>query len=394
MRLLFFLLLIINTQAQMPSGRWHASLVINDTITLPFNFTAGDSGIVITNGDERIHIRELTMVGDSVFIQMPIFDSELRCKLSEKKLTGNFYNHARKTNNIIPFHAEFGITYRFTKSPTKPIQNITGQYHVFFPNEDDESKDAIGIFHQTGNKLIGTFLTTTGDYRYLEGEVNGNRIWLSAFDGSHLFMFTAIISHDSLINGEFFSGKHWHDTWSGVKDEKFKMRSEDSLTTMLSAQPFNFSFPDENGKTISLSDDRYKDKPVIVQIMGSWCPNCMDETKFLSKWYNEERPGEIEIIALDYEKIVDHQTASNNIIRLKKQFNINYAILFAGSADKNEAAKTLPMLNRVFAFPTTIFLDKNKKIVKIQTGFNGPATGVHYQEFINWFTEITLWMIN
>jgi hypothetical protein len=46
------------------------------------------------------------------------------------------------------------------------------------------------------------------------------------------------------------------------------------------------------------------------------------------------------------------------------------------------------MLSRVFAFPTTIFLNKDKKVIKIHTGFNGPATGVEYQKFVSWFDEM------
>jgi thiol-disulfide isomerase/thioredoxin len=152
---------------------------------------------------------------------------------------------------------------------------------------------------------------------------------------------------------------------------------------------FEFTFPDENGKKVSLSDAKYKDKPLIIQIMGTWCPNCMDETKFLSDWYNSSKRKDIEVIALTYERFSDTAIVNNNIRRLKKNFDIKYPILFAGPSDKKEAAKTLPMLNRVFAFPTTIFLNKDKRVVKIHTGFNGPATGVEYHLFIDWFNSVT-----
>ena len=119
--------------------------------------------------------------------------------------------------------------------------------------------------------------------------------------------------------------------------------------------------------------------------MGSWCPNCMDETKFLSNWYNKNRNKNIEVVALAYERFLDTTIVNTNIRRLKNRFDINYPVLFAGSSDKKEAALTLPMLNRVFAFPTTIFLNSEKKVVKIHTGFSGPATGEEYLKFIDWF---------
>ncbi|MEO8210118.1 MAG: TlpA disulfide reductase family protein, partial [bacterium] len=324
-----------------------------------------------------------------VFFKMPVFDSEFRCKILDKKLVGNFYNHARIKNNILPFHAEMGLSYRFTDKPDKALSNITGRYHVIFDGEEEESKDVVGDFIQKGNHLTGTFLTTMGDYRYLEGEINGNRLWLSAFDGSHLFLFTAIIKNDSLVKGEFFSGTHWHDTWRGVKDENASLISPDSLAFLKPGyDKLEFTFPDENGKMVSLSDPQYKDKAMIIQLMGSWCPNCMDETKFLSGWYNSRMNKSIEIIALDFEKIVNPETASNNIKRLKNRFNIQYPVLFAGSSDKKIAVESLPMLNRIFAWPTTIFLDKNKKVIKIHSGFSGPATGKEYDKFIIWFERI------
>jgi thiol-disulfide isomerase/thioredoxin len=376
------LFLYLNVAAQLPDGSWHASLKLNDTLELPFSFVTSNNTLTIQNGEEDIIVYEISFEQDSVFIQMPVFDSEFRCLFNGRSMTGNFINHARKTKNVIPFQAQRGLSFRFSDKPEKTSFDISGKYHVIFNGEDDESKDAVGVFKQDGNRLTGTFLTSTGDYRYLEGEVSGNRMWLSAFDGSHLFLFTSLIKNDSLYNGEYFSGQHWHDTWRAIKDNDAKLIADDSLTLMKPGyDKFAFTFPDEDKKLISLTDPKFLNKAVIIQIMGTWCPNCMDETKFLSSWYNNERREGIEIIALDYEKNNDFLSASNNIRRLKKQYNIKYTILFAGSADKKEAALTLPMLNRVFAFPTTIFLNREKKVVKIHTGFTGPATGEEYEKF-------------
>ncbi len=395
--LLLFLSLSFQAIAQLPTGNWHASIALNDTLDLPFTFSSDSISLTIHNGDENIIVNEIKLKGDSVFIQMPVFDSEFLCVLKENSITGIFFNHARKADNVFPFHAQLGLSYRFSDRPERTSLNITGKYHVVFNGEDKESKDAVGVFKQEGNRLTGTFLTTTGDYRFLEGEIGGNRIWLSAFDGSHLFLFTALVRGDSLCEGQFFSGKHWHDTWTGMKDENANLLSPDSLITLRTADSkINFKFPDENGKMISLSDKKYKNKAVIIQIMGSWCPNCMDETKFLADWNrkNKNKKNRIEIIALDFEKIADTTHAYRNIRRLKKQFGVTYPILFAGPSDKKEAVKSLPMLDRIFAYPTLLFLNKEKKVIKTHTGFNGPATGEDYTKFKTWFEQTTNKMKN
>ena len=57
-------------------------------------------------------------------------------------------------------------------------------------------------------RVTGTFLTETGDYRYLEGVVDGDSLKLSCFDGSHAFLFHAALDQDS-FRGRFWSGTHW-----------------------------------------------------------------------------------------------------------------------------------------------------------------------------------------
>jgi hypothetical protein len=61
--------------------------------------------------------------------------------------------------------------------------------------------------------------------------------------------------------------------------------------------------------------------------------------------------------------------------------------LFAGIADKKIVAEKLPQLNTFLSFPTTIFIDKNGKVRKVHTGYNGPATGKYYQEFLKEFND-------
>ncbi|PKP41219.1 MAG: TlpA family protein disulfide reductase, partial [Bacteroidetes bacterium HGW-Bacteroidetes-10] len=37
-------------------------------------------------------------------------------------------------------------------------------------------------------------------------------------------------------------------------------------------------------------------------------------------------------------------------------------------------------------FPTTIFIDKKGVVRRIHSGFSGPGTGIHYQNFVKEFT--------
>jgi peroxiredoxin len=73
---------------------------------------------------------------------------------------------------------------------------------------------------------------------------------------------------------------------------------------------FAFTFPDVDGKPVSLSDERFRGKVVLVTLGGTWCPNCHDEAQFLLPFYREHRDQGFEIIALMFERHGDFATAA------------------------------------------------------------------------------------
>lgn len=387
---LLFLFLFFSqwTNGQILPGIWRGELELNDSTVLPFNFQAYSQNLDLINGEERIHVNDISLKNDSVSIQLPVFNSEFRCKMTDKTLRGYFYNYTRKNNNILSFNATQNSSYRFTEHPLSPRSNLSGRWEVIFDDEDPGSKMAVGIFQQNENHLTGTFLTTTGDYRYLEGEVSGNKLSLSAFDGSHAFLFHATILENGTLRGDFYSGSHFHETWSAFRNDSAELPDAESLTFLKPGyDKLNFKFPDETGDSISISDLKFQNKVVIVTLTGTWCPNCMDETKFLVDFYSQFQSTGVEIIALDFERVLDSASVKHSIDKLKKQLGVEYPILFAGTNDKIAVAKSLPMLNRILGYPTTIFIDKKGNVRKIHTGFSGPATGNDYIRFKESFTR-------
>jgi thiol-disulfide isomerase/thioredoxin len=121
--------------------------------------------------------------------------------------------------------------------------------------------------------------------------------------------------------------------------------------------------------------------------MGSWCPNCMDETAFLSEFYNKHKHRGVEIIALAYEYSTDWQRSVSSLTKVRNRFNVQYPILITGVAvtDSLRTEKTLPELTPIKFFPSSVIIDKKGKIRKLDTGFNGPATGKHYIAYKNEF---------
>ena len=94
-----------------------------------------------------------------------------------------------------------------------------------------------------------------------------------------------------------------------------------------------------------------------------------------------------------FEHFGDFAQAADATRRFRKSTGIDYVTLIAGTSDKDEAAKALPQLTGVFAFPTTIWVDRAGVVRRIHAGFSGPATGAHYTELTREFTEFTLGLL-
>lgn len=365
-------------------GTWHFALNIGKQ-NIPFEAELinenGKLQFYAVNGEERIRADEFELEQDSIFIRLPIFNTSLIGKIENDRIVGQFQDHSRKGDYLIPFVATQGLRTRFP-AVSEPNMDVSGRWKVEFSPGSDNQYMALGEFTQKGDTAFGTFLTTTGDYRYLEGNVSGDSLLLSCFDGSHVFLFKAKVSGNN-IEGMFWSGSHWNENWSGTRDENFELPDPTTLTFLKPGySEVDFSFQNLKGETVSLKDAKYADKVVIVQIMGSWCPNCMDETAYLVSLYNKFNAQGLEVISLAFERGDSPETKLRSLNRLKDHFSIPYEILLAGSASKTEAAAKLPMLNHVLSFPTAIYIDRKGKVRRIHTGFSGPGTGEYYKEFV------------
>ncbi|AZQ61471.1 TlpA family protein disulfide reductase [Flammeovirga pectinis] len=362
--------------------KWRGVIKNDHQKEVPFYFTIQGEGKeqiwTLINGEERMEMDQPYYEGDSLHVPLLIYEAELVVKENDTTVTGEF---VRNGAYRLPFEAIKGNAQRFSKNQ-KAASNISGTYAVKLGKTD-----AIGLFNQHENYLTGTFLTSTGDYRYLEGKIADNKLFLSSFDGMHILLFEADIDGDKLVNGKMWSGKSANKEWNGVADKEAKLPDANKLTFLKKGyDKFAFSFKNQKGETISLTDKRYKGKVVVVQIMGSWCPNCLDESKFFSPLYDRKKEEGLEVIGLSFERSSDPEKAYKRINSLKKRLDINYEVVYAGTT--KQAASALPMLNHIMSFPTSIIVDRKGEVQLIHTGFNGPSTGHYYEDYVSETTSL------
>jgi thiol-disulfide isomerase/thioredoxin len=339
----------------------------------------------LLNGKERLKLSEVKINGSHLEIAMPGYENRLTADASGGQLSGEvFLVKLNAKNQHVPLKAQLGQTYRFFESSASDNADVSGRWAVTFVEKEGAKPEvAVGEFSQSHDVVTGTFLTDTGDHRYLAGQVKGDELYLSTFDGAHAFLYKAKVTPEGGLSGDYWSGLAYHETWTGKRDDKAALPDAYALTALRgSTKQFDFSFPDLAGNIVSSKDPKFKGKVLIVTLAGSWCPNCHDEAMFLSPLYQTNRGKGLEIVALMFEHFGDFPHAVEATQRFRQHYDIQYTTLIAGISDKDDAAKKLPSLERVYAFPTTIFIDRKGNVRKIHTGYSGPATGEHYTQFV------------
>ena len=374
----------------LKKGNWIAELALNTHDKLPFNFlvskTSDGYSFMVENGEEMIQLNDPEQKGDSLYVRFPFFNSMLVFKADTKRsINGYWINFNKKGVYKIPFSSKKKRSQRFSLANKKVMDtNLDGKWEVTFEPNTNSAYPAVGIFTQEKGKseVSGTFLTETGDYRFLEGNIIEDSVFLSCFDGSHAFLFKAAIKGE-MLEGKFFSGTHWSSFWEGKRNENIELKNPDDLTYIVDDKEVKFDLQDMEGDNFSFPNENYDGKVVIIQIMGTWCPNCLDETVYYKELYNQYHSDGLEIISIAYEIGDSIQDYIESVTRLRNKLSLNFTFIIGGPANKNLASEHFSMLNKIISFPTSIFIGRDGQVKRIHTGFNGPGTGDYYTEYVS-----------
>jgi thiol-disulfide isomerase/thioredoxin len=373
-----------SAHTKMKTGMWQGELALNDRLFIPFQLKVEQEGkkIYVVNDAEEILMISHTKK-DSIYLHFPIQDADVVFKLDEngQSARGYWINHNKKVKQIIPLTLTWNVALRFPNMhPTKPIESIfDGTWEVTFQSGTKDEEKAIGIFKAgKDTEIAGTFLTETGDYRFLAGNRSGLNFSMSTFNGSWAMLFEAELQSDTL-KGKFYSGVSYVTDWIAVRNPAARLRNEASLTYVVNDQKVNTSDMIQlNGSPFSLKTAQ--GKVTVLQIMGTWCPNCLDEVHFMNELHKQYEQFGLEIIALSYEVGTNEKQTRKKLKAFKKKIGMKYGLVLAGQSSKDVASAQFPMLNGIMSFPTTIIIGKDGKVLHVHTGYSGPATGVAHKE--------------
>ena len=374
------------------NGAWLGELALNDSINLNFIFhianEPGRNRTYIENGKEKIFL-ETSYSGDSVFMDFPVYQSRIKAMQGEGVMMG-YFEKTDSRDYKIEFTASQGFDDRLPNEEPASDE-LANRYAVSFVSGNRVS-EAIGEFTQDGNIVTGSFLTPYGDYRFLEGKLNRDQLTVYGFDGGYIQVFKAQLKNDSLINGHYYSGLTGYKTWTAFPSDTFELMNPETMS-MLNAEAgfIEFSYPGISGNDVVYKQS-ISDKVTILQITGSWCPNCKDQGRYLQNLL-DEFPDQLDVLGIAFERMGTLEASIAAAKKSKEDLGTNYPVGIAKYSRDQVAEEVFPFLEKIRSYPTIIIIDKQGEVRKIYTGFAGPGTS-RYEELTNALTQFIQDLIN
>jgi thiol-disulfide isomerase/thioredoxin len=379
---------LVAAGCQPPTPRqamWSGRLQRTDSKTIPFQAfvdlqTQPPTGYFLVGG-ERTPIPEITHTGDSLAFLFSEYNAAMRGILSGATWRGAYVRY-RSTTMSIPFTAVAEIT---TNAPaperTKPAIPLVGTFQAFIGQGVRTDSFSVGTFWMKNDSIFGTLIAPDGDYGLNAGIQRGTVATLNRFTGWQAQRFE--LTQDG-------------DKWKGalyVRDDPataVELTPRPSIPATIAGsrvtsvknrqRSFFFSGVTAAGDTLSATSAQFKGKALIVDIMGTWCHNCMDESPILQQVYTEYKDKGLEVVALSFEINDDYAQARKNLRLYQQRYGITFPILFCGStADKYVGPQLRSQLDDFYAYPTALFIDKAGRVRAIHIGFRGPGTGEEFQ---------------
>jgi thiol-disulfide isomerase/thioredoxin len=369
--------------AQSISGPWQGTVTSNG-LDIPFRFEIEGSGSNVKgtffNGDERYTSTSGTFEGGALNLKWEYFAATLDAKVENGAIDGTY---SRARSKPMHFHAvkPAGKTFSVLGIPSieglwiaEGVKSSKGESAWYF------------IVKQNRLEASAAILRVDGDTGTLTGWLDGSKFVLSHFSGMRPAVLEVTANPDGslklLLDGKEEMTAYRPDV---ARAKSLPEPADPTQHTGVkdASQPFHFSFPDLNGKTVADSDPRFAGKVVLVNISGSWCPNCHDEAPFLEEMYKKYRGKGLEIVSLSFEE-ADQLKDPTRLRAFIKRYGIEYTVLLGG--DTSEAKDKLSQATNWDAWPTTFFVGRDGRVRSVHAGFPSKASGELYTKAKEEFT--------
>jgi thiol-disulfide isomerase/thioredoxin len=392
--------LVAQARTQVPGGLWDGTIQgkageVNFGVDVQVK-ADGSVQVTLVNATDRQPFSSAAWKEGVLTLGMDYYDGVLTARLvSPQRMEGEYSRRTSKGMAHIPLvlvpHQEV--------EPGKPWtgSSLWGDWLFHWADGEGAEKTTLAKFDQekiaaaNGHVAVtGVIEPVSGDSGLLHGSVfkasdGQTRFHLSRFDGIHVMALDGEFLPDGTLKGveggivatSAFTaecGKH-------VASAADPNALSETLTTVKDpGEQFRFSGVDASGKTLDQNSPEFKGKALIIDIFGTWCPNCHDEAPVLEKLYRKYHDQGLVIVGLAYEYIDDQERDLRQIGIYRAKFGVTFPLLLTGTTAEGQIAKTLPQLVNFGAFPTSIYVDRSGHVKAILAGFTGPSTGEKFQQ--------------
>lgn len=368
-----FVLLAPFAAAQSLAGLWDATVNVHG-LAVPFRFEIVGDGAKVSasffNGDVKFTSTSGSFAGGKLNIAWDYNAAKLEAAVHDGVIQGTYTRQGRDEKSVYPFEAK-----RFAPSPltSEDVPQIAGLWII--PTKSTKGENAWQfIVRQSGAEVSAAVLRIDGDTGALQGTYKDGRFVLSHFSGARPAVFEVKLADGSLDLLENGKTKFTAVRADLARAKGLPEPSDPSKFTTVKdpTKPFSFAFHDLNGKLVTNEDPRFAGKVVLINIGGSWCPNCHDETPFLVAMYKKYRAQGLEMVALDFEE-ADQLKNPERLRAFIAKYGIDYTVLLAG--DTAEATEKLAQAQNWNAWPTTFFIGRDGMVRGAHAGFPSSASG-------------------
>ena len=397
-RRLFFLLLLpaVGCRTPVPEDSiWTGTMTLANQKQLPIRMSMNlasrpPSGSFIV-GDEQTSIPEIQIVGDSIIVLLAEYQAALRGVWDGKQWAGSFFRY-RKDTLLLPFTVRPGERQERQAQESFPSTAIrlTGSFRVYYHDPDCIDSTSSAKFWTRGDSVFGTFIDPSGDHGLMAGVQRGDSAWLGRFIGWQANLIELYFEEGSW-KGKYYARQFPPEVFTLVPRPGAEKEQLDKRRTRMKdpRKPFRFEGLTIDGDTVRYTDDRFRGKGLIIDIMGTWCHNCLDEVPLLQRLYDEFNAEGLEIVGLSFEVTEDPAIGRNNLAIYRKRHGLTFPLLYAGSLEEKHVEQSLrSQLEDFFAYPTTLFIDRSGRVRDVHWGFKGPGTGEDYQREVERFYQL------
>jgi len=330
---------------------------------------------LIVNGEEQIKIAA-TWNDEGVKIQplelqVDPYPSEITAQVkTPTTLEGTWHRYNPFWGALdIPFTAEHlqgpNAGERFAANGAAPggaLPSFDGVWKV----ELEKRGHAIAELHQTTDGVVTGYIRPErfGDSQNLAGNVRGDRLLLSTFDGRS--GATSLIAHltpDGHLEGDIDIADKFTEKLTGARDASYKPNHTITLKG--------------GTKKLPLAKlDAYKGKPMIVVLFATWCPVCAEVNAAVEDLYAQYHPQGLEALGVAIDLSDDDSANQKNLDTYREKSHIPWEMIeVPGNPEEFASIPPLSSIKGFEALPVTVFLTKDHTVAAMYAGFDGISTG-------------------